>query len=124
VGGVGKVTKTRTELDPRFKNEHVVLQPWIPRCIASKAKPLVLGAMGPKVPSCHLAPKFVKSAPVAVSRVLQGVVNEAVPPGASRGISLQVVFPVLYLLSNSSDCKRQLSRRHLLADSGIDQMGR
>jgi hypothetical protein len=23
---------------------------------------------------------------------------------------------------NSPDCKRQLSRRHLLADSGIDQM--
>jgi hypothetical protein len=30
--------------------------------------------------------------------------------------------PSTYTLSNSPDCKRRLSRRHLLADPGIDQM--
>ena len=33
----------------------------------------------------------------------------------SRGLDLCA-------LTNSPDCKRQLSRRHLLADSGIDLM--
>jgi hypothetical protein len=34
-----------------------------------------------------------------------------------------VRVPGVDTLSNSSDCKRQLSRRHILANLGIDQMG-
>ena len=40
-------------------------------------------------------------------------------PQNSSGVEFQFRLPTL---SNSSDCKRQISRRHLLAGSGVDHL--
>ena len=45
--------------------------------------------------------------------------------GVHHTCTIEKSWPTQYqvcTLSNSPDCKRQLSRRHLLADSGVDQM--